>query len=229
MPPVRPTSTTTRRTDSALRCRAVQAQDALGHRFQPPCTDRSTTRVADAVRPLVQLRKRSLGPLQSALERLADTDVGQAAHRLRGAVADPLAEAHGAAKLGSLCQHSQTLAITVPARCELSANRASRDRDHLGHRPYATPGGIGLEPDRTAATRVGPMSSLSAPHPHPALATLREHVEANASRGYRWTRVVSILTRRSCVRRRAAVEAPVATMVMEPAPAEPRRRRPERP
>jgi hypothetical protein len=80
-------------------------------------------RIAHAVGPLVQLRECTFSALQTSLERLAYTDVGQPTHRLDGAIADPLPEADGAAALRMLREDAQTLAVTVPARFKFSANR----------------------------------------------------------------------------------------------------------
>ena len=131
-------STTTRRRKSVLRCRAVQAQHAVRQRFQPTERDLSATHVANAVGPLAQLRQCSLGPTQPTLEHLANTDVRQAADRLRGAITDPFAEAHRTAKLGTLCQHPQPLAATVPARLQFGANGVEVEIIET-HHPYRTP------------------------------------------------------------------------------------------
>jgi hypothetical protein len=115
-------SMTTRRTNAAVGRRAVQARHRVRHGSQATAGYLPATRIAYPVGPLVQLHQCSLGALQAALERLANTDVSQTAHGLRGPIADSLPEAHGAATLGMLCQHPQTLAVTVPARFQFSAN-----------------------------------------------------------------------------------------------------------
>jgi hypothetical protein len=132
-----PPSTTTRRPTSALRRRAVQAQHAVRHGPQPTARDRSATQIANPVAPLAQLRQRSLGAIQPTLERLANPNVGQAAHRLRSTITDPFAEAHRTAKLGALCQQPQPLAVTGPARFQVSANGVEVEITE-GHRPYRT-------------------------------------------------------------------------------------------
>jgi hypothetical protein len=132
-----PPSTTMRRPNSAFRRRAVQAQHAVRHGSQPTARDCSATHVANPVAPVGQLRQRSLGAIQSTLERLANPDVGQAAHRLRSAITDPLAEAHRTAKLGTLCQQPQPLAVTGPTRFQFSANGVEVEIA-VGHHPYRT-------------------------------------------------------------------------------------------
>jgi hypothetical protein len=103
--------------------------------------DGPATHIANAVGALIQLRQCSFGAIQSTLERLTNTDVRQAAHRLRRAIADPLPEADGAAPFGPLCQYPQPLAVTVPARFQLSAN--CLEVEIIGaHRTYPTPGAI---------------------------------------------------------------------------------------
>jgi hypothetical protein len=53
-------------------------------------------------------------------------------------MADPLPEAHRTTKLGTLCQHPQTLTVTITTRFQLSANRVEVEIVE-GHHPYRTP------------------------------------------------------------------------------------------
>ncbi len=113
---------TTRRSNTTLGRRALQTKHRVGHGSQATGGDVPPARIAYPVGPLVQLAQGSLSALQAALERLANTDVGQTAHRFRGAIADSLPEAHGAPTLGMLRQYAQTLAVTVPTHFQFSAN-----------------------------------------------------------------------------------------------------------
>jgi hypothetical protein len=113
----------TPRAEAALRRRAVQTQHAVGHRAKATRGDRSPTRVARAVGPLVELGQSSLDATQLALKRLADADVGQATHRFGGSVADPLPKSDHAAALRALGEHPQSLSVTVSPSLQLSANR----------------------------------------------------------------------------------------------------------
>jgi len=131
-------SATTLWTNATFGRRAVQAQDAVRHRAQTTGRDRRATRIAHSVGPLVQLCQGSLSPVHASFERLANPDVGQTTHRLRCAIADSLAEAHRATTLGTLRQHFQTLAVTVPARLELSAHGVKVEIID-GHHPYVSP------------------------------------------------------------------------------------------
>jgi hypothetical protein len=127
-----------RRTNAALGRRAAQAQHRVGHRSQAAAGDWPATRFANPVGPLVQPLERSLGAFQAALERLANTDVGQPTHGLSGAIADSFPEAHSASALGTLCQRPQTLAVTVPTRFQFSANSVKVEIAR-SHDRYGTP------------------------------------------------------------------------------------------
>jgi hypothetical protein len=108
-------SVSTWRADAALGGRAIQAEHGVRHRSEATGRDLAAARVARPVGPLVQLGQGSLGAFETALERLANTNIGQATHRFRRAVADSLPEADGAPTLGMFRQDPQALSVTVPS------------------------------------------------------------------------------------------------------------------
>jgi hypothetical protein len=68
----------------------------------------------------VKLGQRSLGAVHPALQRAADADVGQPAHRLRGAITDPLAESDRATTLRTGGERGEPLVRALPAVLKLS-------------------------------------------------------------------------------------------------------------
>lgn len=103
--------------------RAVQAQHSVRHRLQPAAGNWIAANVTHTVSPLIELRQRPLGALKPTLQRVPNADVGQPAHRLRRAIADPFTEPNSAATLGSLRQYRQTPARAITPRFEFLTDR----------------------------------------------------------------------------------------------------------
>ena len=94
----------------SLRFRAAQTQHGIGQGPHSAWRDRIATDITLAVAAVIELGYRALCPCQHALERISNADVGQSAHRLGGAIADPFAEPNRATTFRTAGERGQTLA-----------------------------------------------------------------------------------------------------------------------